>query len=72
MATTRKWVYFFGNDKAEGMGDQKHLLGGKGTGLAEMTRIGLPVLAGFTICTEACDARHPQARLIEHQSSYVQ
>jgi pyruvate, orthophosphate dikinase len=50
-----KWVYFFGAGKAEGSGDMKELLGGKGAGLAEMTRVGLPVPAGFTITTEACD-----------------
>ena len=49
-----KWVYFFGGGKAEGQGDWKDLLGGKGAGLAEMTRIGLPVPAGFTISTDAC------------------
>ncbi|HEX9224038.1 MAG TPA: pyruvate, phosphate dikinase [Candidatus Acidoferrales bacterium] len=50
-----KFVYFFGAGKAEGNGEMKDLLGGKGAGLAEMTRIGLPVPAGFTITTEACD-----------------
>jgi len=45
----------FGAGKAEGRGDMKELLGGKGAGLAEMTRIGLPVPAGFTITTECCD-----------------
>ena len=50
-----KWVYFFGAGKAEGDGTWRDLLGGKGAGLAEMTRIGLPVPAGFTISTEACD-----------------
>ena len=50
-----KYVYFFGAGRAEGRGDQKDLLGGKGAGLHEMTRIGLPVPAGFTISTEACD-----------------
>ncbi|HKN60128.1 MAG TPA: pyruvate, phosphate dikinase, partial [Candidatus Acidoferrales bacterium] len=50
-----KYVYFFGAGKADGTGDMKELLGGKGAGLAEMTRIGLPVPAGFTITTEACD-----------------
>src|ERR1700677_4856868 len=50
-----KYVYFFGNGKADGKGDMKELLGGKGAGLAEMTRIGLPVPAGFTITTQACD-----------------
>ena len=56
MAKATKWAYFFGNGKAEGKAHQKMLLGGKGAGLAEMTNIGLPVPAGFTITTEACDA----------------
>src|SRR5215467_7854579 len=51
----KKWVYFFGAGKAEGNGTWRDLLGGKGAGLAEMTKIGLPVPAGFTISTEACD-----------------
>jgi pyruvate,orthophosphate dikinase len=51
----KKWVYFFGAGKAEGDGTWRDVLGGKGAGLAEMTRIGLPVPAGFTISTEACD-----------------
>ena len=50
----KKFVYLFGNGKAEGKGDMKDLLGGKGAGLAEMTRIGVPVPPGFTISTEAC------------------
>ena len=50
-----KYVYFFGGGKAEGRGDAKELLGGKGAGLAEMTNLGLPVPAGFTITTEVCD-----------------
>ena len=49
-----KWVYFFGAGKAEGDGSQKALLGGKGSGLAEMSRIGLPVPPGFTVTTEVC------------------
>src|SRR5246127_2419929 len=53
--TVTKWVYFFGAGKAEGDGTWRDLLGGKGAGLAEMTRIGLPVPAGFTISTETCD-----------------
>ncbi len=51
----KKYVYFFGNGRAEGRADMKELLGGKGAGLAEMTNIGLPVPAGFTITTEVCD-----------------
>lgn len=54
-AKTKKYVYFFGNGKAEGRGDMKDLLGGKGAGLAEMTNLGIPVPAGFTITTEACN-----------------
>ena len=52
---SKKFVYFFGGGKAEGKGSMKELLGGKGAGLAEMTNIGLPVPAGFTITTEVCD-----------------
>ncbi|MDE3109380.1 MAG: pyruvate, phosphate dikinase, partial [Acidobacteriota bacterium] len=57
-----KYVYFFGAGKADGTGDMRDLLGGKGAGLAEMTRIGLPVPAGFTITTEACDYFFKQGR----------
>jgi len=50
-----KWVYFFGNKAgAEGAGLSKDLLGGKGLGLHEMVKIGLPVPAGFTIAIDAC------------------
>src|SRR5574339_1068052 len=49
-----KYVYVFGNKKADGDGSMKPLLGGKGANLAEMTRIGLPVPPGFTITTEVC------------------
>jgi pyruvate,orthophosphate dikinase len=49
-----KNVYFFGAGKAEGTKDMKNLLGGKGANLAEMTNIGIPVPAGFTISTEVC------------------
>ncbi|MGH7792085.1 MAG: pyruvate, phosphate dikinase, partial [Thermodesulfobacteriota bacterium] len=49
-----KYVYFFGDGKADGNGNMKDLLGGKGAGLAEMTRIGIPVPPGFTISTEVC------------------
>lgn len=51
-----KYVYFFGGGNAEGKADMKHLLGGKGANLAEMTNIGIPVPPGFTITTEVCDA----------------
>jgi len=49
-----KWIYSFGNGKADGSAEMKNLLGGKGAGLAEMSRIGLPVPPGFTITTEVC------------------
>src|SRR4051812_2775521 len=52
--TSTKYVYFFGGGKAEGHGQMKDVLGGKGAGLAEMTNAGLPVPPGFTIQTEAC------------------
>ena len=50
----RKYVYYFGDGKAEGRGDMKELLGGKGAGLAEMTNLKIRVPPGFTITTEAC------------------
>jgi pyruvate, orthophosphate dikinase len=49
-----KWVYRFGNGKAEGRADMRDLLGGKGAGLAEMANLGLPVPPGFTITTAVC------------------
>ena len=49
-----RYVYYFGDGKADGDGKMKPLLGGKGANLAEMTRIGLPVPPGFTITTEVC------------------
>jgi pyruvate, orthophosphate dikinase len=51
----KKYVYFFGSGKAEGKGAMKDLLGGKGAGIAEMTNLKIPVPAGFTITTEACN-----------------
>jgi pyruvate, orthophosphate dikinase len=54
MAKSQKYVYTWGNKKADGDGSMKPLLGGKGANLAEMTRIGLPVPPGFTITTEVC------------------
>lgn len=51
----KKYVYYFGGGKAEGNGQMKDLLGGKGAGLAEMTNLGIPVPPGFTITTEACN-----------------
>ncbi len=51
----KKWVYFFGNGKAEGNAKMKEILGGKGANLAEMTNLGIPVPSGFTISTLVCD-----------------
>ena len=51
---TNKWVYLFD----DGPGDDKALLGGKGAGLCEMTRAGLPVPPGLVVTTEACVAAH--------------
>src|SRR5256714_1711628 len=51
---TPRYVYYFGDGKADGLGSMKPLLGGKGANLHEMTRIGLPVPPGFTITTEVC------------------
>ena len=49
-----KWVYTFGDGKAEGNAKMRNELGGKGANLAEMSSIGVPVPPGFTITTEAC------------------
>jgi pyruvate, orthophosphate dikinase len=49
-----KWVYTFGDGKAEGRTEMRNLLGGKGANLAEMANLGLPVPPGFTITTEVC------------------
>ena len=51
-----KYVYFFGEGKADGDAKMKDLLGGKGANLAEMTNLGIPVPPGFTISTEVCAA----------------
>lgn len=50
-----KLIYYFGQTRTDGRGEQKQLLGGKGANLAEMTSIGLPVPPGFTITTTCCD-----------------
>ncbi len=57
-----KYVYFFGDGKAEGRADMKPLLGGKGANLAEMTNLGIPVPPGFTISTEVCDLFYKNGR----------
>src|SRR6188768_4161876 len=59
-----KFVYFFGNGKADGNRTMKDTLGGKGAGLAEMTNAGLPVPPGFTISTDACRAYYAQGRKV--------
>ena len=62
-----KYVYTFGNKKADGDGSMKALLGGKGANLAEMTRIGLPVPPGFTITTEVCTYYYDHKRTYPKQ-----
>src|SRR6202158_6185487 len=52
--TAGKWVYGFGDGRADGKASMRNLLGGKGAGLAEMANLGLPVPPGFTITTEVC------------------
>src|SRR3989338_264786 len=61
-ATKKKFVYFFGSGKAEGNAGMKPLLGGKGANLAEMTNLGIPVPAGFTITAEACALFYEQGK----------
>jgi len=67
MRNKRRYIYFFGGGKAEGRAEMRELLGGKGAGLHEMTRIGAPVPPGFTLTTEVCtfyyahDRRYPKA-----------
>ncbi len=51
----KKYLYAFGNGTADGDGTMKDILGGKGAGLAEMSRAGVPVPPGFTISTEVCN-----------------
>jgi len=64
-----KYVYFFGGGKSEGNTKMKNLLGGKGSNLAEMAKLGIPVPAGFTITTEACikfyenNKKYPQSMM---------
>src|SRR6201986_2707903 len=49
-----KWVYTFGDGKAEAKAEMRNLLGGKGANLAEMSNLGLPVPPGLTVTTEVC------------------
>ncbi|MBT5304529.1 MAG: pyruvate, phosphate dikinase [Candidatus Scalindua sp.] len=51
----KKYIFFFGNNSADGNATMKDLLGGKGANLAEMANLGFPVPSGFTITTQACD-----------------
>ncbi len=60
--SSKKLVYFFGNGKADGKASMKELLGGKGANLAEMTNLGIPVPAGFTITTEVCTAYYDHGK----------
>lgn len=57
-----KWVYSFGDGKAEGSAGDRNLLGGKGANLAEMSSLGLPVPPGFTITTELCTSYYANGR----------
>ncbi len=57
-----KYVYFFGNNKAEGKKEMKNELGGKGANLAEMTNLGVPVPPGFTLSANVCDAYYKNNR----------
>ncbi|MBI9105363.1 MAG: pyruvate, phosphate dikinase [Spirochaetales bacterium] len=61
MADT-KFIYYFGDGKAEGDASMKEMLGGKGANLAEMTNLGIPVPPGFTIATDVCDAFYKNNR----------
>src|SRR5512140_1652922 len=67
-----KSVYFFGGGKAEGMkvaktdAERRMILGGKGTGLADMSAAGLPVPPGFTISVANCEDYYKQGRKISH------
>ena len=64
MADKKKPIFSFGNGRADGHAKMRDLLGGKGAGLHEMTRIGIPVPPGFTITTEVCKYYY------EHQNRY--
>ena len=60
----KKWIYSYGDGKAEGNATMRNLLGGKGCGLHDMSSIGLPVPPGFTITTEVCTYYY------EHNKTY--
>ncbi|MGD8512344.1 MAG: pyruvate, phosphate dikinase [Deltaproteobacteria bacterium] len=62
MQRGRKYVYFFGDGKADGNAAMKNLLGGKGANIAEMVKLGMPVPPGFTLTTEACNEFYKRKR----------
>ena len=62
MKSSPKYVYFFGDGKADGNATMKNLLGGKGANMAEMVNLGLPVPPGFTLTTEACNEFYSRKR----------
>jgi pyruvate,orthophosphate dikinase len=64
----RRYIYFFGDGKADGRGNMKDLLGGKGAGLAEMSSIGIPVPPGFTISTDVCRIFYENKKRIPQQT----
>jgi pyruvate,orthophosphate dikinase len=64
----KKYIYFFGDGKADGTGNMKDLLGGKGAGLAEMSSIGIPVPPGFTISTDVCRVFYENKKRIPQQT----
>ena len=75
-SSSGKWVYRFGDGKAEGKSSMRDLLGGKGANLAEMANLGLPVPPGFTITTEVCTwfydhDRHYPDELAQHLSKLI-
>jgi pyruvate,orthophosphate dikinase len=74
---SEKYIYFFGDGKAEGTGQMKDLLGGKGAGLAEMTNLGVSVPPGFTITTRVCNVFYENGErvpdsLIDEQKKYLE
>ncbi len=64
--SNEQFVYFFGDGAAEGNGQMKDLLGGKGAGLAEMTNAGVPVPPGFTITTAVCRWYYANGKQLPH------
>jgi pyruvate,orthophosphate dikinase len=68
MAKAKKYVYYFGKSKTDGNGTMKALLGGKGANLAEMSSIGVPVPAGFTITTEVCTYYYDNGKKVSQDS----